>query len=74
MLDNNGYVNWTAETVAYGHIHGPYVRRLDRFTITNSGSVGSPLDGCPPVSRSARSPRRAPRPGMSSARGCRPSP
>ncbi len=39
-----------AETVVYGHIHRPYVRRLDRFTITNSGSVGSPFDGDPRAS------------------------
>lgn len=34
-----------AGTVVYGHIHRPYVRQLDRFTVTNSGSVGSPFDG-----------------------------
>src|SRR3954469_22244875 len=39
-----------AETVVYGHIHRPYVRRLDQFTITNSGSVGSPFDGDPRAS------------------------
>jgi putative phosphoesterase len=39
-----------AETVVYGHIHRPYVRRLDRFTIANSGSVGSPFDGDPRAS------------------------
>lgn len=39
-----------AETVVYGHIHRPYVRRLDRFTLTNSGSVGSPFDGDPRAS------------------------
>jgi putative phosphoesterase len=34
-----------AETVVYGHIHRPYVRKLDRFTVANSGSVGNPFDG-----------------------------
>lgn len=34
-----------AGLVVYGHIHRPYVRRLDRLTVANSGSVGSPFDG-----------------------------
>jgi putative phosphoesterase len=36
-----------AQTVVYGHIHRPYVRKLDRFTVANSGSVGNPFDGDP---------------------------
>ena len=39
-----------ASTVAYGHIHRPYVRQLDQLTIANSGSVGSPFDGDPRAS------------------------
>ena len=39
-----------AETVVYGHIHRPYVRQLGGFTVTNSGSVGSPFDGDPRAS------------------------
>jgi putative phosphoesterase len=30
---------------AYGHIHHPYVRRLDGLTVVNSGSVSLSLDG-----------------------------
>jgi putative phosphoesterase len=44
------YRSCDAETVVYGHIHRPYVRELDRFTIANSGSVGSPFDGDPRAS------------------------
>jgi putative phosphoesterase len=36
-----------AEVVVYGHIHRAYVRKLDAFTVANSGSVGNPLDGDP---------------------------
>jgi putative phosphoesterase len=39
-----------AEIVVYGHIHRPYVRHLDRLTVANSGSVGSPFDGDPRAS------------------------
>jgi predicted phosphodiesterase len=34
----------------YGHIHRPFVRKLDRFTVANCGSVGSPFDGDPRAS------------------------
>jgi putative phosphoesterase len=39
-----------AETVVYGHIHRPYVRRIGALTVANSGSVGSPFDGDPRAS------------------------
>jgi putative phosphoesterase len=39
------YGSYDAETVIYGHIHRPYIRQLEHFTVTNSGSVGSPFDG-----------------------------
>jgi predicted phosphodiesterase len=39
------YGSCNARTVVYGHIHRPYVRRPDRITIANIGSVGSPFDG-----------------------------
>ncbi len=39
-----------ARLVVYGHIHRPYVRRLDGLTVANSGSVGSPYDGDPRAS------------------------
>jgi putative phosphoesterase len=32
-------------TAVYGHIHHPYVRRLDGITVVNSGSVSLSLDG-----------------------------
>jgi putative phosphoesterase len=39
-----------AALVVYGHIHLPLVRRLEAFTVANSGSVGSPYDGDPRAS------------------------
>jgi putative phosphoesterase len=39
-----------AETVVYGHIHRPYVRKVGALTVANSGSVGSPFDGDPRAS------------------------
>ena len=39
-----------AGVVVYGHIHRPFVRGLERFTVANSGSVGSPFDGDPRAS------------------------
>jgi predicted phosphodiesterase len=41
------YAPCEARLVVYGHIHRPYVRTLGRFTVANSGSVGSPFDGDP---------------------------
>jgi putative phosphoesterase len=41
------YESLRATTVVYGHIHRPYVRRLDRLTVANSGSVGNSFDGDP---------------------------
>jgi putative phosphoesterase len=32
-------------TAVYGHIHHPYVRRLEGLTVVNSGSVSLSLDG-----------------------------
>ncbi|HEY8952158.1 MAG TPA: metallophosphoesterase family protein [Candidatus Dormibacteraeota bacterium] len=32
-------------TAVYGHIHHPYVRRLDGMTVVNSGSASLSLDG-----------------------------
>jgi hypothetical protein len=29
----------------YGHIHIPYIRRLEKLTVANSGSAGMPADG-----------------------------
>lgn len=34
-----------AELAVYCHIHRPYLRKLDRFSVANSGSVGLPWDG-----------------------------
>jgi putative phosphoesterase len=36
-----------ASLAVYCHIHRPYIRRLDGFTVANSGSVGMPFDGDP---------------------------
>jgi hypothetical protein len=44
------YGRCNAKTVVYGHIHRPYIRRLDQLTVANSGSVGSPFDGDPRAS------------------------
>ena len=34
-----------AQVAVYGHIHRPYVRRLEGLTVANTGSVGIPWDG-----------------------------
>jgi predicted phosphodiesterase len=35
----------TAEVVAFGHYHIPFVRKLDRWTLVDVASVGMPRDG-----------------------------
>jgi putative phosphoesterase len=35
----------TAEVVAFGHYHVPFVRQLDRWTLLDVASVGMPRDG-----------------------------
>jgi putative phosphoesterase len=35
----------TAEVVAFGHYHVPFVRRLDQWTLVDVASVGMPRDG-----------------------------
>ena len=44
------YGGCDAPVVAYGHIHRPYVRKLDGLVVANSGSAGWPLDGVPRAS------------------------
>jgi putative phosphoesterase len=44
------YGGCDAPVVAYGHIHRPYVRKLDGLVVANSGSAGWPLDGDPRAS------------------------
>ena len=39
------YASLGAPIVVYGHIHCPYVRRLDRMTVVNTGSVSQSYDG-----------------------------
>jgi predicted phosphodiesterase len=39
------FVNVTAEVVAFGHYHVPFVRRLDQWTLVDVASVGMPRDG-----------------------------
>jgi len=41
------YGDRDAGLVIYGHIHRPYVRKLEGLTVANSGSVGLPYDGDP---------------------------
>jgi putative phosphoesterase len=47
---NTTYGRVGAEIVVYGHIHQPFVRRLGKRTVANSGSVGLPFDGDPRAS------------------------
>jgi hypothetical protein len=35
----------TAEVIAFGHYHVPFVRRLDQWTLLDVASVGMPRDG-----------------------------
>jgi putative phosphoesterase len=51
------YAPCDAQIVVFGHIHRPFVRRLDRMLIANSGSVGSPFDGDPRASYLVVTPR-----------------
>jgi predicted phosphodiesterase len=44
------YAPLRARRVVYGHIHRPYVRHLEGFTLANAGSVGLPWDGDPRAS------------------------
>ena len=39
-----------ASVVVYGHIHQPFVRRLGRFAVVNSGAVSLSFDGDPRAS------------------------
>jgi len=39
------YASLGAPIVVYGHIHCPYVRRLHRLTVANTGSVSQSYDG-----------------------------
>ncbi len=39
------YASLGAPIVVYGHIHCPYVRRLHRMTVANTGSVSQSYDG-----------------------------
>lgn len=41
----NTYGSLAAPIVVYGHIHCPYIRRLENMTVANTGSVGQPYDG-----------------------------
>lgn len=48
LVDTYGELG--AQLVVYGHIHRPFVRRLEKLVIANSGSVGLPWDGDPRAS------------------------
>lgn len=44
------YASLGAPIVVYGHIHHPYIRRLQGITIANTGSVSQSYDGDPRAS------------------------
>jgi|SRR5579864_3572429 len=44
------YKPMNAEIVVYCHIHRPFIRKVGRMTVCNTGSVGSPYDGDPRAS------------------------
>jgi putative phosphoesterase len=44
------YSSLARPVVVFGHLHIPFVRRIDALTIANSGSVGMPQDGDPRAS------------------------
>jgi predicted phosphodiesterase len=39
------YASLRAQIVVYGHIHRPYIRRLQSMTVANAGSVSQSYDG-----------------------------
>lgn len=41
------YGSLTTKIVVYGHIHRPFIRKLENFTVANSGSVSLAYDGDP---------------------------
>ena len=41
------YKPLNASIVVYGHIHRPFIRKIDGITVCNTGSVGAPYDGDP---------------------------
>jgi putative phosphoesterase len=41
----NTYASLHASIVVYGHIHRPYIRRLQGLTVANTGSVSQSYDG-----------------------------
>lgn len=45
VAEDSAYEALGQPVAVYGHTHRPFVRRLDRLTIANSGSVGLPYDG-----------------------------
>ncbi len=44
------YGSLAESTIVYGHIHQPFVRRVDHWTLVNSGSVSLSYDGDPRAS------------------------
>jgi putative phosphoesterase len=46
----NTYAALGAQIVVYGHIHRPHIRRLQSFTVANTGSVSLSYDGDPRAS------------------------
>jgi putative phosphoesterase len=44
------YKQLNAAVVVYCHIHKPFIRKVGRMTVCNTGSVGAPYDGDPRAS------------------------
>ncbi|HEX3156103.1 MAG TPA: metallophosphoesterase family protein, partial [Candidatus Angelobacter sp.] len=44
------YKQLNAALVVYCHIHKPFVRKIGKMTVCNTGSVGSPYDNDPRAS------------------------
>ena len=50
LKNDDGYRELNRPLVVFGHIHRPFVKRLEGYTLANSGSVGQPYDGDPRAS------------------------
>ena len=46
----NTYATLKSETVVYGHIHRPHIRKLGNLTVANTGSLSLSYDGDPRAS------------------------
>lgn len=46
----SAYEDLKRAIIVYGHVHVPFIRRLERFTVINTGSVSLSYDGDPRAS------------------------